>query len=114
MELFGSIAVTRKQLFEYDQALTLQRNGVYIERRRILQRENVRDWIIEYAERSLYDLLVYLQQLTKNKGDTSIYQLKIQELLGIPFKLQLQNNEKQDKWIFWQLFMFLTRSGGDD
>ena len=27
---------TRKQLFEYDQALTMQRNGVYTERRRIL------------------------------------------------------------------------------
>ena len=30
----------RKQLFEYDQALNLQRDGIYEERKRILQRQN--------------------------------------------------------------------------
>ena len=43
---------TRKQLFEYDQALNTQRNGVYAERRRILQQENLRNWVLDYAERS--------------------------------------------------------------
>ena len=47
----------RKKLFEYDQALNTQRNGVYIERRRILEIDSLRDWIIEYAERSLYDVV---------------------------------------------------------
>merc|ERR1711957_667278 len=41
----------RKKLFEYDQALNTQRNGVYIERRRILEIDSLRDWITEYAER---------------------------------------------------------------
>ena len=50
----------RKKLFEYDQALNMQRNGVYSERKRILQRSNLRDWIIEYGERSLYDFAIYL------------------------------------------------------
>ena len=84
---------TRKQLFEYDQALTMQRNGVYNERRRILQREDVRDWIIEYAERSLYDLVLYLKEMDSVKGSTELYNLKIQELLGIPFKLISDTNK---------------------
>jgi preprotein translocase subunit SecA len=84
---------TRKQLFEYDQALTMQRNGVYTERRKILQRENVRDWIFEYAERSLYDLILYFNELEKNGQATGIYNLKVQELLGIPFKLILVKGE---------------------
>jgi preprotein translocase subunit SecA len=83
---------TRKQLFEYDQALTMQRNGVYTERRRILERENVRDWIIEYAERSLYDLVLYLKEIEKEGKVFEIYNLKVQELLGIPFKLFLNKN----------------------
>tara|TARA_B110000444_G_scaffold59022_1_gene54987 strand:- start:6189 stop:8816 length:2628 start_codon:yes stop_codon:yes gene_type:complete len=84
---------TRKQLFEYDQALTMQRNGVYNERRRILQREDVRDWIIEYAERSLYDLVLYLKEIDKLNGSIELYNLKIQELLGIPFKVISNTNE---------------------
>ena len=51
----------RKKLFEYDQALNTQRNGVYSERRRILEMASLRDWIIEYAERSLYDVLIFLE-----------------------------------------------------
>ena len=43
----------RKKLFEYDEALNTQRNGVYIERRRILEIGSLRNWIVEYAERSL-------------------------------------------------------------
>lgn len=50
----------RKKLFEYDQALNTQRNGVYIERRRILEIDSLRDWIIEYAERSLYDVVFFM------------------------------------------------------
>lgn len=89
---------TRKQLFEYDQALTLQRNGVYIERRRILQRENVRDWIIEYAERSLSDLVIFLQQNKENEQTKIIGLAKVQELLGVHFPIlnydQISNNPK--------------------
>ena len=91
---------TRKQLFEYDQALTLQRNGVYIERRRILERENVRDWIIEYAERSLYDLVIYTRQLKQGEGVSEIFSLKVQELLGIPFKVLLEKEEVEVNQIF--------------
>lgn len=85
---------TRKQLFEYDQALTLQRNGVYIERRRILQRENVRDWIIEYAERTISDLIIYLESVREQPQFLEICNMKIQELLGVPFTIisEQENN----------------------
>ena len=88
---------TRKQLFEYDQALTLQRNGVYNERRRILQRDNVRDWIVEYAERSLYDLLTYAGQTKLNDQLSETFDLKIQELLGIPFKISMEQTNTENK-----------------
>jgi preprotein translocase subunit SecA len=91
---------TRKQLFEYDQALTLQRNGVYIERRRILQRQNVRDWIIEYAERSLYDLVTYTQQLNQDANVNETFNVKVQELLGIPFKINVKENEANSLLLF--------------
>lgn len=97
---------TRKQLFDYDQALTMQRNGIYIERRRILERENVRDWIIEYAERSITDLVSYLYSNKQN----NLYQLekkcnlKLQELLGIPFPLleKIKDNQPQSLIKFLQ------------
>ena len=92
---------TRKQLFEYDQALTLQRNGVYIERRRILERKNVRDWILEYAERSLYDLVLYTRQLKEGEEKTSeTFSIKVQELLGLPFKVELDKNSLDVNKVF--------------
>ena len=47
---------TRKQLFEYDQAINVQRNSVYAERRNIFEQKSVRRWLIECAEQSLVDL----------------------------------------------------------
>jgi len=84
---------TRKQLFEYDQALTMQRNGVYSERRRILERDNVRDWIIEYAERSLYDLVLCLGKSGEYTQQKDIFSLKVKELLGIPFTFELDKEK---------------------
>ena len=94
---------TRKQLFEYDQALTLQRNGVYIERRRILQRKNVRDWIIEYAERSLYDLILYMRQLNEKERSQAVFGIKLQELLGVPFRMEITNGIFEINTIFTYL-----------
>merc|ERR1712137_223199 len=47
---------SRKQIFEYDQALNMQRNGIYSERKRIVQLANLRDWILEYGDRSFFDI----------------------------------------------------------
>lgn len=86
----------RKKLFEYDQALNTQRNGVYIERRRILEIDSLRDWIIEYAERSLYDV-VFFMGITQNRLlKTSILQ-KVQNLLGTPFLFQPKQLDSQEE-----------------
>ena len=41
---------------EYDEAINVQRNSVYAERRSIFEQQSVRKWLVEYADRSLYDL----------------------------------------------------------
>ena len=80
----------RKNLFDYDQVLNMQRNGVYAERKRILQRDNLRDWIMEYGERSLYDLVSYSTKQSENANTNNIVvNQKLQELLGVPFTLEL-------------------------
>ena len=90
----------RKQLFEYDQALTLQRTGVYLERKRVLNKENVRDWIIEYAERSLSDLVMYLKQTRDQSQAWKIGNIKVQEFFGVPFSI-LTNQDDQALFAFF-------------
>lgn len=77
---------TRKQLFEYDEALNTQRSCVYTERTRILQQANLRGWILDYADRSLYDLFTCLEQ-SNEVNLSQLLQTKLQNLLGLPFNL---------------------------
>ena len=86
----------RKKLFEYDQALNTQRNGVYIERRRILEIDSLRDWIIEYAERSLYDVVFFMGITQNGLLKISILQ-KVQNLLGTPFLFQPKQLDSQEE-----------------
>jgi preprotein translocase subunit SecA len=90
----------RKKLFEYDEALNTQRNGVYIERRRILEIGSLRNWIVEYAERSLYDIVLLLEVTQDDVIKNNILQ-KVQYLLGTPFlfKLNPLNSQEQIKLI---------------
>lgn len=74
----------RKKLFEYDQALNTQRNGIYAERRRILEVVNLRDWILEYANRTAYDIVIFLSTSQDQSVKLDIIK-KIQYLLGNPF-----------------------------
>jgi preprotein translocase subunit SecA len=94
---------SRKQLFEYDEALNMQRNGVYSERKRVLQRGNLRDWVIEYAERSLCDLAIFVNEKSNNK-EIALLSIKLQELLGIPFSILLDKEKfnLKNKIVFLQ------------
>ncbi|PSC72357.1 translocase subunit chloroplastic [Micractinium conductrix] len=47
----------RKQLFEYDQVLNTQRDKVYGERRRALEAADLTPLMVEYAERTIDDIL---------------------------------------------------------
>ena len=84
---------TRKQLFEYDQALNTQRNGVYAERRRILQQGNLRNWVLDYAERSLDDLFTSFKT-DINEKTIQLLTTKLQNLLGTPFNISNSISEQ--------------------
>nr|ASO75885.1 preprotein translocase subunit SecA [Storeatula sp. CCMP1868] len=78
----------RKQLFEYDEVLNFQRQAIYSERRRILESNNLRDWILQYAETTIDD---YLQYYFNNKNDkissSKDILRKIEDLLGLSYNL---------------------------
>lgn len=82
----------RKQLFEYDEVLNYQRQAIYSERRRILESQNLKNWIIQYAETTIKD---YVSQYTSQKeSDDSSLELKkllnkVEDLLGLPYPLDL-------------------------
>lgn len=77
----------RKQLFEYDEVLNYQRQAIYSERRRILESNNLRDWIIQYAETTVLDYFNYYT----DKGNFSLEEQnkllsRIENLFGLPCK----------------------------
>jgi preprotein translocase subunit SecA len=47
----------RRQLWEYDQVLNTQRDKVYLERRRALLSADLSPLLLEYAERTVDDIL---------------------------------------------------------
>jgi preprotein translocase subunit SecA len=47
----------RKRVFEYDEVMNNQRRAIYAERRRVLEGEDLRDRVIEYAERTMDDIV---------------------------------------------------------
>jgi preprotein translocase subunit SecA len=86
---------SRKQLFEYDQALNMQRNCLYVERKRILTNQNaLRFCIIDYAKRSLYDLFRDLQSYKDSQTLNEVI-IRLQNLLGLPFSVNFADDEKK-------------------
>ena len=99
---------TRKQLFEYDQALNIQRNSVYTERRLIFEQKSVRDWLIDYAERSCDDLYNRFQ-IVEDPNIRSTLNLKLQNLLGTPFSNYLATESTNvDDLLFLQQQIEIT------
>ena len=87
---------TRKQLFEYDQALNMQRNCVYTERRRMFEQPKLRGWLLDYAERSLDDLFLSFDSAQDEKTIV-LLATKLQNLLGIPLPINVASGEKDIK-----------------
>ena len=74
----------RKQLFEYDEVLNYQRQAIYFERRRILESDNLRNWIIQYAETTVLDYLnSYIEKGNFSLEEQNKLLTKIENLLGI-------------------------------
>ena len=89
---------TRKQLFEYDQALNIQRNIVYEERRNIFEQKSVRNWIVTYAERSVDDLVNRFSVIEKSETINFI-NLKLQNLLGTPFSRDFYEETNKNQYL---------------
>ncbi|MEN9227110.1 MAG: preprotein translocase subunit SecA [Gloeomargarita sp. GMQP_bins_120] len=47
----------RKQVFEYDEVLNNQRRAIYAERRRILEGRDLKELVIQYAEKTIDDII---------------------------------------------------------
>jgi preprotein translocase subunit SecA len=47
----------RKQVFEYDEVMNNQRRAIYAERRRVLEGEDLKEQVIDYAERTMNDIV---------------------------------------------------------
>ncbi len=85
---------TRKQLFEYDQAINIQRNNVYNERKRFFEQRSVRNWLVDSAERSLDDLFNRFTK-SEDKETNKLITLKLQNLLGSPFSTNFSMEENK-------------------
>ncbi len=86
---------TRKQLFEYDEAINIQRNNVYGERRRIFNQKSVRNWLLNSAEKSLDDLFSRFN-VFENTSTLKLLVEKLQNLLGVPFPSNFSSKIEKD------------------
>ena len=70
----------------------MQRNGIYVERRKILNADTLRDWVIEYGNRSFYDILAAASQLEKSSLKNQFISSNIQEILGLSYRFDIEEN----------------------
>jgi len=48
---------SRKQIFEYDEVMNNQRRAIYAERRRVLEGQELKEQVIQYAEKTMEDIV---------------------------------------------------------
>jgi preprotein translocase subunit SecA len=48
---------TRKQVFEYDEVMNNQRRAIYAERRRVLEGQDLKEQVIQYAEKTMDEIV---------------------------------------------------------
>jgi preprotein translocase subunit SecA len=85
---------SRKQVFEYDEVLNYQRQAIYSERRRILGSQNLKNWVLKYAETTIKDYVSqYVTATTKESAEIPVelpkLLHKVEDLLGLPYCLDL-------------------------
>ena len=78
----------RKQLFEYDDVISSQRQAIYTERRKILESIFTRDCIIEYAENTIDEMLYLYDQ--KNEHTKKQILIQIFTLLNVKPQFHIQ------------------------
>ncbi|MFB8792605.1 MAG: preprotein translocase subunit SecA [Potamolinea sp.] len=74
---------TRKQVFEYDEVMNNQRRAIYAERRRVLEGQDLKKQVIEYAEKTMADIVdAYVNpELPQEEWDLSSLISKVKEFV---------------------------------
>lgn len=95
----------RKQLFEYDAVINTQRQAIYAERKKILEAHFMRDCIIEYAESTINEVLLFHKNGEENQDETL---LLISKLFNLPSHISIQQYKETEisklkKFLYEQL-----------
>ncbi|MEQ9356047.1 preprotein translocase subunit SecA [Coleofasciculus chthonoplastes] len=74
---------TRKQVFEYDEVMNNQRRAIYAERRRVLEGLDLKEQVIQYAEKTMDDIVeAYVNpDLPPEEWDIASLVSKVQEFV---------------------------------
>jgi preprotein translocase subunit SecA len=75
----------RKQVFEYDEVMNNQRRAIYAERFRVLEGQDLQDRVIEYAERTMDDIVnAYVNpELPAEEWDLASMVKKVKEFVNL-------------------------------
>ncbi len=81
---------TRKQVFEYDEVMNNQRRAIYAERRRVLEGLDLKEQVIQYAEKTMDDIVdAYVNpDLPPEEWDLGSLVSKVQEFVYLLQDLQ--------------------------
>jgi preprotein translocase subunit SecA len=85
----------RKQVFEYDEVMNNQRRAIYAERRRVLEGQDLRDRVIEYAEMTMDDIVyAYVNpDLPAEEWDLTSLVKKVKEFVNLLKDLEPEHLE---------------------
>jgi preprotein translocase subunit SecA len=75
----------RKQVFEYDEVMNNQRRAIYAERRRVLEGLDLKEQVIQYAERTMDDIVeAYVNpELPSEEWDLNSLVAKVKEFVNL-------------------------------
>jgi preprotein translocase subunit SecA len=83
----------RKQVFEYDEVLNNQRRAIYSERFRVLEGQDLRNRVIEYAEMTMDDIVkAYVNpDLPPEEWDLASVVKKVKEFINLLQDLEVEH-----------------------
>ena len=86
---------TRKQVFEYDEVMNNQRRAIYAERRRVLEGLDLKEQVIQYAEKTMSDIVdAYVNpELPPEEWDLASLVAKVKEFVYLLQDLEPQHLE---------------------
>ncbi len=86
---------TRKQVFEYDEVMNNQRRAIYAERRRVLEGLDLKEQVIQYAEKTMSDIVdAYVNpELPPEEWDLESLVAKVKEFVYLLQDLEPQHLE---------------------